>query len=135
MPNAPDSVGEYVRVAEFRAALRRFLRGTERAARLSGLTPQRYQLLLMVKGAPDGSERSTVTELATRLQLAQSTVAELVDRAADAGLIRREPSHDDARVVHVRLTPEGERRLATAFTSLEAERRNLVDALVHLDGA
>jgi DNA-binding MarR family transcriptional regulator len=133
MTKPPEPVEEYVRVAEFRAALRRFLRGTERIARLSGLTPQRYQLLLMVKGAPGGCERSTVTELANRLQLAQSTVTELVDRAADAGLIRREPSPEDARVVHVRLTAEGERRLATAFTSLEAERRNLVSALVHLE--
>ena len=52
------------RVAEFRAALRRFMRTTERNARSAGLTPQRYLLLLMIKGAADGSERSTVTELA-----------------------------------------------------------------------
>ena len=128
-----DSLDEYVRVAEFRAALRRFLRITERVARVSGLTPQRYLLLLMVKGAADGSERSTVTELAERLQLAQSTVTELVDRAVDAGLLVREPSSDDGRVAHVRLTAEGEARLAQAFTSLEAERRNLVDALVNLE--
>ena len=59
-----------MRVAEFRGALRRFLRTSERTARACGLTPQRYLLLLMVKGAPDGSERSTVTELEERLQLA-----------------------------------------------------------------
>lgn len=128
-----ETVDEYVRVAEFRAALRRFLRITERIARLSGLTPQRYLLLLMVKGAADGSERSTVTELAQRLQLAQSTVTELVDRAVEAGLLVREPSADDRRVAHVRLTPEGESRLATAFTNLAGERRNFVSALVDLD--
>jgi DNA-binding MarR family transcriptional regulator len=133
MTGGSDQVEEYVRVAEFRAALRHFLRGTERVARLSGLTPQRYQLLLMVKGAPQGRQRSTVTELAGRLQLAQSTVTELVDRAEAAGLLVREPSPDDARVAHVRLTPEGEARLSTAFTSLEAERRNLVAALVNLE--
>ena len=54
---------DVVAVAEFRAALRQFLHRTERIARQSGLTPQRYLLLLMVKGAPDGSEQSTVTEL------------------------------------------------------------------------
>jgi DNA-binding MarR family transcriptional regulator len=132
MNAARETVDEYVRVAEFRAALRRFLRDTERIARLSGLTPQRYQLLLMVKGAPGGHERSTVTELASRLQLAQSTVTELVDRAAGAGLVVREPAPYDARVAHVRLTPEGERRLVQAFRSLESERRNLLDALVEL---
>ena len=79
--------------------------------RRSGLTPQRYLLLLMIKGAPDGSEQSTVTELAERLQLAQSTVTELVSRAMSTGLIDREQSVLDARVAHLRLTGEGERRL------------------------
>lgn len=128
-------VDEYVRVAEFRSALRRFLRRTESLARASGLTPQRYLLLLMIKGAPDGSARSTVTELAKRLQLAQSTVTELVGRAEEAGLVAREPSGDDGRVAYVRLTEKGEERLARAFTSLEAERRNLVSAMVELDEA
>jgi DNA-binding MarR family transcriptional regulator len=130
-----ESVDEYVRVAEFRSALRRFLRRTERVARISGLTPQRYQLRLMIKGAPGGRERSTVTELAERLQLAQSTVTELVDRAVDAGLLQRERSRDDGRVVDVRLTPEGEARLSSAFTTLESERRDLVTALVNLEGS
>src|SRR5919198_2599744 len=92
---------EVVRVAEFRAALRAFLRKSERNARSSGLTPQRYLLLLMIKGAPGGHERSTVTELAERLQLAQSTVTELVRRAEDSGLITRAPSRDDGRVAHL----------------------------------
>lgn len=124
---------EYVRVAEFRAALRRFLRRTERIAREYGLTPQRYLLLLMIKGAPDGSERSTVTDLAERLQLAQSTVTELVGRAEEVGLVARAASADDRRVGHLRLTEEGERRLAQAFTGLEAERRQLLDALLTSD--
>lgn len=123
---------EYVRVAEFRSSLRRFLRRSEKVARSAGLTPQRYLLLLMVKGATDGSERSTVTELAERLQLAQSTVTELVGRAEEAGLLRREPSGVDGRVAHVRLTEEGERRLAEAFTGLEAEREELRRALAQL---
>jgi DNA-binding MarR family transcriptional regulator len=124
---------DIVAVAEFRAALRGFLRRTERIARQSGLTPQRYLLLLMVKGAPDGSEKSTVTELAERLQLAQSTVTELVSRAEKTGLIEREQSHTDARVAHLRLTEEGERRLMLAFTGLATERFNLRNAFTHLD--
>ena len=114
-----------IRGAEFRAALRRFLRRSERAARASGLTPQRYLLLLMIKGAADGSEQSTVTELAERLQLAQSTVTELVSRAEEVGLVTREASSADGRVAHLRLTDEGERRLARSFTSLAAEREHL----------
>jgi DNA-binding MarR family transcriptional regulator len=118
-----------IAVAEFRAALRSFLRQSERIARRSGLTPQRYLLLLMIKGAPDGSELSTVTELARRLQLAQSTVTELVSRAEEAGLVAREQSGMDGRVAHLRLTGEGERRLRACLTTLETERRQLREAV------
>jgi DNA-binding MarR family transcriptional regulator len=127
------TVDDVVSVAEFRSALRRFLRHSERIARQSGLTPQRHLLLLMVKGAPDGSETTTVTDLADRLQLAQSTVTELVSRAEDAGLLRREPSAADGRVAYLRLTAEGERRLAKSFTNHATERRALRDAFRHLE--
>jgi DNA-binding MarR family transcriptional regulator len=89
--------------------------------------------MLLIKGAPDLSERSTVTELAKRLQLAQSSVTELVTRAEQAGLVRREPSDVDARVVYLRLTSEGERRFAQAFESLAAERRALREAIADLE--
>jgi DNA-binding MarR family transcriptional regulator len=125
---------EVARVAEFRAALRRFLRTSERNARGAGLTPQRYLLLLMIKGAEDRSEQSTVTELAQRLQLAQSTVTELVRRAEEAGLVERERSAEDGRIAHLRLTAEGERRLAQCFTSNEREREALADAFANLEG-
>ena len=130
---AAITTSDIVAVAEFRAALRQFLRRTERIARQSGLTPQRYLLLLMVKGAPDGSEQSTVTELSERLQLAQSTVTELVSRAEEIGLLAREQSATDARVAHLRLTAEGERRLMQAFTGLATERSNVRVAFAHLD--
>ena len=122
-------------VAEFRAALRAFLRTTERNARAAGLTPQRYLLLLMIKGAPNGSEQSTVTELAERLQLAQSTVTELVRRAEEVGLVERETSSVDGRVAHLRLTEEGERRLAKAVARLTGERDALRATFAQLDEA
>jgi DNA-binding MarR family transcriptional regulator len=133
-PATPQpAVDKVVAVAEFRAALRRFLRRSERIAQSSGLTPQRYLLLLMVKGASDGSERSTVTELADRLQLAQSTVTELVRRAEEVGLLMREPSNVDGRVAYIRLTDEGENRLTRSFTELATERAELREAFSHLE--
>jgi DNA-binding MarR family transcriptional regulator len=124
---------EVARVAEFRVALRRFLHGTERVAREVGITPRWYLLLLLIKGAPDLRERSTVTELAARLRLAQSSVTELVARAEQAGLVRRERSSEDGRVVYLRLTTEGEKRLAQAFEGLAAERRALREAIAELE--
>jgi len=129
----PHPAVEFARVAEFRAALRVFLRKAEQNARKSGLTPQRYLLLLMIKGSPSGRETSTVTELAERLQLAQSTVTELVSRAEEIGLLEREQSDSDGRVTNLRLTPEGERRLMLAFTTNEQERQELRSAIAHLD--
>ena len=128
------TVADVIAVAEFRAALRRFLRRSEKVARDSGLTPQRYLLLLMIKGSPSGNEQSTVTELAEKLQLAQSTVTELVSRAEEAGLVKREQSQSDARVAHLRLTAEGERRLILSFSQLAKERDFVRDAFAHLDG-
>jgi DNA-binding MarR family transcriptional regulator len=131
---SPDQtpLEDFIAAAEFRTALRRFLRKSERVAHQSGLTPQRYLLLLMIKGAADRQERSTVTELADKLQLAQSTVTELVSRAEEIGLISREPSPVDARVAHLRLTPKGENRLLLSFRGLSTERAQLRDAIAHL---
>ena len=117
-PDLP-SVEDVAHVAEFRAALRRFMRRSERIARTSGLTPQRHLLLLMIRGAPDGTAKSTVTEL--------------VRRAEEAGLVAREPSSVDGRVAHLRLTPEGERRLARSFRSHATEREELREIFRHLD--
>jgi DNA-binding MarR family transcriptional regulator len=131
-PQRPTTA-DVIAVAEFRAALRRFMRTSERVARECHLTPQRYTLLLMIKGSPDGREQSTVTELAERMQLAQSTVTELVRRAEETGLVEREQSQQDARVAHLRLTAEGERRLMRSFTELAKERAALAAAVAHLD--
>jgi DNA-binding MarR family transcriptional regulator len=126
------STHEFIALAGLRSALRVFMRQTEQMARRSGLTPQRHLLLLMIKGAPDGSEQSTVTELSERLQLAQSTVTELVRRAEDAGLIEREQSSSDGRVAYLRLTREGERRLERVDEKLTIERARLRETIADL---
>jgi DNA-binding MarR family transcriptional regulator len=131
---AKSRIAEIQQVAEFRTALRRFLRVSEEAARRNRLTPRQYLLLLMIKGAPDGSERSTVGELCKALQLAQSTVTELVQRAEGAGLVKRDPSDDDGRVTHLLLTGEGERRLAAAVSDLRPEREELARFVGPLQG-
>ena len=127
------TLADYQSAASLRAAVRSFLRRGEQAARRAGLTPQRQLLLLMIKGAPDGSERATIGELADRLQVAANTVTELADRAEAAGLVAREPSEGDGRVVCLRLSDEGERRLAATVSELRADRRELVQTLADLD--
>lgn len=126
---------EFQRAAQFREAMRLFLRRSETVSREHGLTPQRYLLLLMVKGTEDGRETATVSELAERLQLSQSTVTELISRTEAAGLVVRSPGTTDARVTTVRLTEEGERRLTAAMVALGPERRRLTHVLSELESA
>ena len=127
-PPADLPLDQIVRIAAFRSELRGFLRHSERVGRNWNLTPQRYTLLLAIKGAPDGSERLSFTELARRLHLSPNTVTELCARAEAAGLIRREPSERDLRVVYLRLTREGERRLQGALRENEQYRHELAEA-------
>jgi DNA-binding MarR family transcriptional regulator len=132
---ADDEQGpdDYRQVALLREALRRFMRRSEQIAAANGLTPQRQLLLLLIKGAPDGSERATVTDLAERMQLAQNTITDLVRRAEAAGLLTREPSPVDRRSTLLGLSPEGERRLAGAVAGLREDRRQLTHLIRSLD--
>ena len=125
-------LAQVMHVAEFRASLRSFIRHSESVAREWSLTPQRYLLLLMIKGAPDGSQRLRFTDLANRLQLTRNATTELVARAEDLGLIEREPATDDQRVTYLRVTKEGERRLEGALLEHEQLRRELVHAFDEL---
>src|SRR4051812_42529800 len=124
---------DYQRAAALRSGLRQFSRRSEQIARRHGLTPRQYLLLLMIKGAPGGDERSTVTDLAERLALMQSTVTELVGRAEQAGLVRREPSPSDGRVVNLFLSEEGERLLAGIVAEHGPERRRLGHVVATLE--
>jgi DNA-binding MarR family transcriptional regulator len=130
-PTTRPALADYQAAAELRRRLRKFLAHGDATVRGCGLTPQRYLLLLAVKGAPDGSETRTVGEIADDLQLAQSSTTELVDRAEAAGLVVRAGSPRDGRVVRIGLTPAGEERLATAFVALGGARAELLEHLDH----
>ena len=120
---------DYLAIAAFRAALRDFEHAAEAAARAAGLTPQRYQLLLMVKGAVGGDERATINELAERLRVAPHTITGATSRAEAAGLVTRERCGEDRRRTWIRLTREGERRLGAAVAALQAQRDTLLAAI------
>src|SRR5947208_5582775 len=110
-------------------ALRRFARESERISRAHGLTPQRYQLLLMIEAA-EGT--ATVTTLTESLYLGQSGVTQLVQRAEEGGLITRQVVRGDARSNRLTLTRKGERLLERTFTALGPERARLMRDLGEL---
>lgn len=110
-------------LAQFRYALRRFLRFSENAARQCGITPQQHQLMLGVAGHT-GRGSATVSELAEFLQERPHSVVGLVERAVQHHLVRRKQDQNDRRVVNVSLTPTGKRILSrlTALHHGEARR-------------
>lgn len=129
MSGSPSSTidDELRRAAAFRSALRRFSARTEEVAAAAGLTPQRYDLLLAIRAAPEAT--STVTEVSQQLRLRQTAVTELVKRAEEAGLVLRAPSPRDGRVTLLRLSGEGEQRLMHAFEALRQDREQVRRAL------
>jgi DNA-binding MarR family transcriptional regulator len=99
-------------MAELRYQIRCFLRFSENAARKAGIEPQQHQLLLAVRGLPEGL-KPTIGALAERMQLQHHSTVELIDRLAERGLLCRLRSTDDRRQVLVKLTHEGEQFLQT----------------------
>jgi DNA-binding MarR family transcriptional regulator len=126
------SHGEYRLLAEFRYRIRQFLHFSEEAARANGIEPQQHQLLLAIKGLPEGT-RPTITELSSRLCLRHHSTVELANRLVARGAIVRRHSDEDAREVLLELTPHGEQILRKLHTlhwqQLQTSGPALADAL------
>jgi DNA-binding MarR family transcriptional regulator len=122
------SQSDYERLLGFRTALRRFLRWSEEEARAAGLTPAQHQLLLAIRGHPDGA-KPTVGELSEYLVLRHHSVVELIDRAEVAGLVRRLRDPSDHRVVRLQLSAKGRRRIEKLSALHLEELRRLAPAL------
>jgi len=115
---------DYLMLASFRAALRKFLRTSEDIAHNLGLTPQRHQAMLAVRGFP-GDEPPTVGALAAKLHIRHNSAVGLVTRLVNEGYLRREKSKLDQRRQHVRLTPKGQAVLDKLTEAHRTELRHI----------
>src|SRR5574340_560037 len=106
MAPPPLSKKDFETLSHFRYQLRRFLRFSEEATHLHGITHLQYQLLLHLRGFPD-REWATVSELAERLQSHHHGVVSLISRCEKLGLVKRQVGRNDRRSVEVHLTREG----------------------------
>src|SRR5215469_1263098 len=118
------SEDDYQTLAEFRAALRRFLRSCEGIAHGHGLTPQRHQALLAIRGFP-GESDPTVGELAVRLQVNHNSAVGLVTRLEELDLVRRYRNGGDRRRVQVALTSKGQALLDRLTEAHRIELRHI----------
>lgn len=104
------TLSDYQALAEFRHQIRKFLYFSGQAVETSGLEQGQYQLMLAIKGIPDGL-RPRIRELADRMYIQHHSAVELVNRLESRGYVRREKTPEDRRAVLLTLTPRGERVL------------------------
>lgn len=115
---------DYQRLLALRTGLRRFLHWSEDQARRQGITSAQHQLLLAIRGHPDPTG-PTVGEIAAYLVIRHHSAVGLIDRAAAAGLVVREPDSHRAGTVHVVLTDHGQ-------ATLDALSKRHLDELARL---
>lgn len=115
------SESDYRDQADFRSALREFLRFAEEQARQEGITPQQYVLLMVTRGH-SAYPNVTIGDVAQALQVRQSSASLLVDRSVKRGLLDRREDPEDRRRAIVQLTDEGQSVLDRI---MEANRREL----------
>lgn len=122
---------EYARLAEFRKALRAFLRWSEDAAKSVGLTTMQHQLLLAIRGRGGAP---TIGEIADDLMLRHHSTGELINRAEAAGLVARSQDAGDRRQTRITTTGAGNKVLRRLSEQHLDEIRRLapvVEALTH----
>ena len=127
--------GEYHALSQLRYLIRRFLQEGDATARMAGLEPQQYLLLLAIRGLQTGQEISIRT-LADRLALRHHSTVELIDRMEAHGFVRRTRGREDRRQVLVSLQPRGEKLLekvvAQRIVELRSHGRALVESIRRL---
>jgi DNA-binding MarR family transcriptional regulator len=93
-----------------------------------GITLSWYDALVHLEEAEGGLR---MNQLASRILLSKSGLTRVVDRMAEAGLVRRERREDNRRVVLVHITPVG---LETLQAARSVHHRGIQEHFVqHLD--
>jgi DNA-binding MarR family transcriptional regulator len=105
----PDD-DDYRRLLELRTGLRQFLHWSEQRATEVGITPAQHQMMLAIRGH-GGADGPTIGDLAEALLLRHHSAVGLVDRGVTAGLVERDVDASDHRLVRLRLTARGARKL------------------------
>lgn len=102
-------------------SLRKIMRAadlySQKLMKESGLTAP--QLLVMQAIEKEGNPSTSA--LARHIAVSQATMTRIIDRLERAGLVRREKSSKDKRVVNIGLTDAGQAKLESAPEALQEE--------------
>jgi DNA-binding MarR family transcriptional regulator len=123
------TLSDYQALAEFRYQIRKFLHFSEDAVQDAGLERGQYQMMLAIKGMPEGV-RPRIRELANRMQIQHHSAVELINRLEGGGYVRRERALEDRREVLLALTAKGERVLGELALHHHEELRSAGPSLV-----
>ncbi len=123
------TLSDYQALAEFRYQIRKFLHFSEHAVQAAGLERGQYQLMLAIKGMPEGV-RPRIREVAHRMQIQHHSAVELVNRLETGGYVERERAQDDRREVLLALTSKGERVLEELAIHHHEELQSAAPSLV-----
>ena len=93
-----------------------------------GLQAHEFDVLAALRRAGDPFEL-TAGELSALTHVTSGTMTSRLDRLTARRFVTRHPDPDDGRLVRVRLTGLGRRRLDAAFTALVQSERDLLAAL------
>lgn len=126
-------ISDFEEAFRLREALREFTSRSAEIIREQGLTPEQYQLLLLLRVWP--RNQATIGNLYSSLRRGQSAVTQLARRMENRGLISRELSASDARVRYLKLTERGEQQLSDAVDALQGERDRLLELVAGLGAA
>lgn len=92
-----------------------------------GLTLQQYNVLRILRGA--APDPLPTMEIAERMIEKTPGVTRFLDSLESGGLVRRERSPEDRRMVHARITEEGLELLARLDDPVERADRATIDGL------
>lgn len=114
---------DYIALADFRYAIRRFMAFSEEKAGEVGLTPQQHQALLAIRAAPAGM--ASVGFVAERLVLKPHSATGLVDRLEALDLVTRSTSTADRRRAVLNLTVKADAVLSRLAVAHRDEMKRL----------
>ena len=76
----------------------------------------RLQILMLL----DRNGSTTVSEISERFGIAKSNITPLIDRLIDENYVERVRSHDDLRIIYIRLKPLGTKRIQSIKSDLNS---------------
>ena len=104
-----------------------FTRAISEALKPADISPTQYNVLRILRGA--GKDGWTCSEIGERMVTRDPDITRLLDRLEDRGLVERDRSEEDRRVVNVRITQKGTKILSEIEPMLKHVDQSLVGHL------